>query len=105
MPELAQQVAAVGLDRLLAEVQDLADLAVGVRLGDQLQDLLLARRQRLRGPGAVVGHPLAHERALGRVGQERLAAHDRAHGVDEVLVGLRLEHVAATAPAFSASKR
>src|SRR4051812_8726685 len=37
-PELAQQVAAVGFDGLLAEVQDLADLLVRVRLGDQLED-------------------------------------------------------------------
>src|SRR3954449_5810246 len=82
-PELAQQVAAVGLDGLLAEVQDLADLLVGVRLGDQLEDLLLARRERLLGAGGLVGHPLTHERPLGRVGEEGLAARDGAHGVDE----------------------
>ena len=92
--ELAQQVGAVGLDRLLGEVQDLGDLRVGVRLGDQLDDLLLARRERLARPGGVVLHPGADERALGGVGQERLAAPDRPRRVDEVLVGLLLEHVA-----------
>src|SRR4051812_39308580 len=66
--ELAQQVAAVGLDGLLAEVEDLADLLVRVRLGDQLEDLLLARRERLLGAGGLVGHPLPHERALGGAG-------------------------------------
>src|SRR3954469_21320586 len=70
--ELAQQVGPVRLDGLLRQVQDLADLAVGVRLGDQLEDLLLARRQRLDRPGAVVRHPVAHEGALRGVGQERL---------------------------------
>ena len=50
-PELAQEVPAVGLHGLLGEVQDLADLPVGVRLGDQLQDLLLARASAARtGP-------------------------------------------------------
>src|SRR3954467_8445180 len=72
--ELAQQVAAVGLDRLLAEVEDLADLPVRVRLGDELEDLLLAWRERLLGAGGLVGHPLAHERPLGGAGEERLAA-------------------------------
>src|SRR3954452_1424922 len=45
--ELAQQVRPVRLDRLLREVQRLGYLLVRVRLGDQLQDLLLARRERL----------------------------------------------------------
>ena len=82
------------LDGLLGEVQDLADLAVGVRLGDELEDLLLARRQRLGGAGGVVGHPLAHERALRRRSSGTARRGDRAHGVDEVVVGLALEHVA-----------
>src|SRR5918999_2342453 len=45
--ELAQQVGAMRLDGLLGQMQDLGDLLVRVRLGDQLQHLLLARRQRL----------------------------------------------------------
>src|SRR4051794_23158545 len=97
--ELAQQVAAVGLDGLLAEVEDLADLLVRVRLGDQLEDLLLARRERLLGAGGLVGHPLAHERALSGAGQERLPPGPGAPRVDEVVVGLRLEDVPAGAGA------
>src|SRR6185503_6276142 len=45
--ELAQQVGPVRLDGLLGQVQDLGDLLVGVRLGDQLEHLLLARGERL----------------------------------------------------------
>src|ERR1700685_4636249 len=47
-PELAQHVRAVGLDRLLGQMQDLRDLRIGVRLGDQLHDLLLPGSQRTR---------------------------------------------------------
>ena len=93
-PELAQDVGPVRLDRLLGQVEDLGDLGVGVCLGDQLDHLLLARCQwDRRALGAVV-HPLSDERALGRVGQERLAATDRPDRPDEVLIGLALEHVA-----------
>src|SRR5256885_13847057 len=42
--ELSHRVRAVVLDRLLGEVQDAGDLAVCVRLGNQLHDLLLAGR-------------------------------------------------------------
>src|ERR1700704_144580 len=45
--ELAQNVGAMGLNGLLGQVQDLGDLGVRVRLGDQLDHLLLAGRQRL----------------------------------------------------------
>src|SRR4051812_15684244 len=56
-PELAQQVRPVRLDGLLRQVQRLGDLLVRVGLSDQLQDFLLARRQRLlRARGRVV-HP------------------------------------------------
>src|SRR3954467_14815227 len=79
--ELAQQVGPVRLDGLLRQVQRLGDLLVRVCLGDQLQDLLLARRQRLPRGGGVVAHPLAHDRALDRVGQEGLAAVHRADRV------------------------
>src|SRR4051794_28488834 len=95
--ELAQQVRPVRLDRLLREVERLGDLLVRVRLGDQLQDLLLARRERLVGAGRVVAHPLAHDRALDRVGQERLAAVHGADRVQQRLVDLALEHVAGRA--------
>src|SRR5690348_4362981 len=95
--ELAQQVRAVRLDGLLGEVERLGDLLVRVRLGDQLQDLLLARRQRLVGAGRVVAHPLAHDRALDRVGEEGLAAVHGADRVQQRLVDLALEHIAGCA--------
>src|SRR3954447_23784603 len=63
-PELAQDVRAMRLDGLLGQVQRLGDRAVRVRLGDQLEDLLLARGQRLVRAGGGVGHPVADERAL-----------------------------------------
>ena len=43
--ELPHRVRAVVLDRLLRQMEDLGDLPVRVRLGDELHDLLLARRQ------------------------------------------------------------
>src|SRR3954471_16128515 len=92
--ELAQQVGPVRLDRLLGQVQDLGDLLVRVRLGDQLEDLLLARRERLLGAGCAVLHPVADELALDRVGQEGLAAVHGADRVQQRLVDLALEHVA-----------
>src|SRR3954468_2157808 len=79
--ELAQQVGAVRLDGLLGEMQDLGDLLVRVRLGDQLEHLLLARRERLVRAAGGVGHPLADQRALDRVGQEGVAAVDGADRV------------------------
>ncbi len=94
MPELAQHVGPVGLHGLLRQVEDARDLGVGEGLGDQLDHLLLARRERDHGTLGAVGHPLADDRALGGVGQERLAAADRADGSDQVLVGLALEHIA-----------
>jgi hypothetical protein len=68
-----------------------------VGLGDELEDLLLARGQRLGRARGGVGHPLLHEPPLRRVGEERLAAQDGPDGVDERAVGLLLEHVAARA--------
>ena len=46
------------------------------------------------GPRGAVGHPRAHQRALDRVGQERLAAVHGADGVEQRVVDLALEHVA-----------
>jgi len=83
-------------------MQDLGDLHVRVRLGDQLHDLLLARGQRHRRALGAVGHQLADDRALGRVGQKCLAAPHRPDRCDEVLVGLAREHIAtSTVPATS----
>ena len=60
--ELLEDVRAVALDGLLADHQRVGDLPGAVALGDQLDDLLLARgerllAQRLIGPGALAGSP------------------------------------------------
>src|SRR5215211_4655774 len=54
-PELREHVRPVRLDRLLGDLQGLRDLAVRVGLGDQLDHLELARRERVLevGPAAV----------------------------------------------------
>src|SRR5215207_6447831 len=85
------------LDGLLGQMEDLGDLLVGVGLGDQLEHLLLARRERLVRALCVVGHPVADQRPLDGVGQERLAAVYRADRVEQRGVDLALEHVARSA--------
>ena len=45
--ELLEDVRAVALDGLLGDVQQRADLVVGMRFGDELDDLLLARGEQL----------------------------------------------------------
>src|SRR5918996_3948190 len=69
--ELAHRVRAVTLDRLLGEVEDLGDLAVGVRLRDQLHDLLLARSE-LVGLLRVTVEDILDQRSLRVRSQERL---------------------------------
>src|SRR3954451_6189564 len=96
-PELLEDVRAVALDRLLADDEHLRDLVVGVRLGDELDDLLLAWRERVarrRLPPARALEVLAHERAHRAGVQKRLAAHRGAHRLDDVAIGGGLEHVA-----------
>src|SRR3954467_487350 len=95
--ELAQQVRPVRLDGLLGQVQRLGDLLVRERLGDQLEHLLLARRQRLLRPARLVAPPLPDQRALDRVGEERVAAVHRADRVEQRLVDLALEDIAGRA--------
>src|SRR5215208_1094901 len=46
--ELLEHVRAVAVNGLLAEEEDLGDLLARVALGNQLDDLELARRQRIR---------------------------------------------------------
>src|SRR4051812_41659170 len=76
-PELLEDVCAMALHRLLADDQQRGDVVVRVGLGNQLDDLLLARGQRvLRGdlaaPGAfeVVANDGPDRRGI----EERLAA-------------------------------
>ena len=81
---------------LMLMTSSVGDLLRGVRLGDQLQHLELARREHVEVlvVGAAALDVVAHERGdRGRV-QERLAAHRPPAGVDDVLVGVGLEHVA-----------
>ena len=78
------------------------DLARRARLGDQLDDLHLARGERVvrrRLAAARALEVVAHQRADGARVQERLAAHRGAAGLDEVAVGDALEHVAGGAGA------
>src|SRR4051812_21232647 len=57
-PQLLEDVRAVALDGLLGDVQHPGDLVVGVRLGDQLHDLLLP------GGEQLAGRRLSRSRAL-----------------------------------------
>ena len=66
---------------------------VGVRLGDQLHHLLLARGQLLVARGALAEDVL-DQGPLRLWREEGLAALDRAHRVEQVRVGLGLQHVA-----------
>ena len=87
----------MAVDRLRADHRQLGDLLAGVALRDQLDHLLLARRQRSSGsrsprPSAV--ERVADQRGDGGGVEERLAAHRRAAGLHEVAVRARLQHVA-----------
>ena len=53
--ELGEQVAHVGLDRLLRDAEFQGDPLVGVAEGDQLKDLALAAGELLDGVGGVAG--------------------------------------------------
>ncbi len=92
MPELLHRPRAVVLDRLLGEVQQLRDLAVRVRLGDELDDLLLALGELARA-ALLAGEDVLDQGALGVGGEEGLAALDRADRLEQLGVGLALEHV------------
>ena len=71
-------------------MQQLGDLRARVRLGDELDHLQLARRQRVRGHGSPVARALeevADQRRHRRRVQERLAAQRRPARLDEIAVG------------------
>ena len=100
--ELGEDVRAVALDRLLAQHELAGDLARRPRLGDELDDLHLARGERVVGRRLAAAGALdevAHQRAHGARVQERLAAHRGPAGLDQVAVGDALEHVARRARA------
>src|SRR5215216_580785 len=95
--ELLEDVRSMALDGLLRDVQQRPDLVVRVGLGDELDDLLLARREHLvvdglAGAGAL--EILAHQRPDGARIQKRLTAHRGAAGLDQITVDGALEHIA-----------
>src|SRR5919198_6629800 len=95
--ELLEDVAAVVLDGLLRDHQRRGDLVARVTLGDELDDLELARSERVGGRGlAALGaaEVVADQRGDGRRVEERLAPHRRTARLDEVAVRRALEHIA-----------
>src|SRR5438105_15906747 len=88
-PELLEGVRAVTLDGLFADHQCLSDLVGRVTFGNQLGHLELPRCQRVcRGSLAtartleVVADQRGHSSGI----EERLAAHARSNGFDEIAV-------------------
>src|SRR5688500_18696078 len=76
--ELLEAVRSLAPDRLLVYDELLGDLRVGVRLGDELDDLLLARREGVRARRLAAARALevvAHDRAHRARVEDRLAAH------------------------------
>jgi hypothetical protein len=89
--DLPVDVRAVGLDRLDADRELLRDLLGRVPLHDELEDLLLARREALEGgPGAPRLEELP--RQLGR--EVALPSRHAANGVEHLVERLILEGVA-----------
>src|SRR5437868_3826610 len=60
-PELAEDVADVGLDRLLGHAELEGDRLVGPAAGDEREHLALASGQRVGRRGGAVTRDLAHE--------------------------------------------
>src|SRR5262245_47923518 len=92
-PELAHQPGAMELRRLDADAQDLRDLLRRLALRDQLEDLLLARGQRLLGSAPPAQRGL-DDRAGDPRAQVGVPAHDLVERAHEVGGALALEHVA-----------
>src|SRR3954469_7880661 len=82
-PELSHRVGAMVLHGLFGQVEDLGDLLVRVRLGDELYDLFLAGRELVGAPDALAEHVL-DQRALGLRSQERLATLHRTDGLEQI---------------------
>ena len=95
--QLGQDVLPVALDRARADHQQPRDLLVRVGLGDELDHLQLAVGQRVRVRVVRIVQVRAHDRADGRRGEERLAAHRGPARVDQLAVGHRLQDVARSA--------
>ena len=95
-PELVEDVRAVAVDGLLADHERVGDLPGAVALGDQLDDLLLARRERVLADRLlvasltqVVADQVGHRARI----DERLAPHRRPASLDQVPVDDGLQHV------------
>src|SRR3954470_1300292 len=95
--ELLQQVRAVPVDGLLADVELRGDLLAAVALRDQLQDLALAPAERT-GAGRLAGgdalDALAQRRRYPLREHEPRALRGGAARAHEFFVDRRLEHIA-----------
>src|SRR3954469_6910640 len=94
--ELLEQVRAVPVDGLLADVQHRRDLLAAVALRDQLQHLALALGQRARARRVSRGralYPLAHRIGYPLREHEAGALRGGAARAHELLVDRGLEHV------------
>jgi hypothetical protein len=95
-PELLEHVRPVAFHGLLADDEQLGDLARGMALGHELHDLALARRQRVLGQiPALAGRlqEVADQPPHGVRIEERLAAHGGSARLDQVAIGDRLQDV------------
>src|SRR4051812_33371254 len=95
--ELLEQVGAVPVHGLLADVQHRRDLLAAVALRDQLQHLALALGQRTRARRVSrrrALYPLAHRIGYPVREHEAGALRGGAAGAHELLVDRRLEHIA-----------
>src|SRR5690606_8456071 len=98
--ELGHDPAAVALDGLDAEPEDLGDLRARLALADQGQDLALALGQAVAGIGRLVAElaaAVAKQDHRDRGREERLAAGDRPDRLDQIRQARALEQVAARA--------
>jgi hypothetical protein len=96
----------MAINRLLAGEQLFGDLLAGQAFGDQLDDLQLAGRDRVLGCRFVAAGSfelVTDERPHRRGVEERLAAHRRSAGLDQVAVGDPLDALAPDAARPSAS--
>src|SRR5512138_895079 len=92
-PQLAHDARAVGLDRLRREKDPLTDLAGGVSLRGQPENLALAHAQLLQrfGFALLLGGLVTLQQESRRAGIEKhLVACNDADGLDQVLARLRL---------------
>ncbi len=94
--EFAHQARAVGVNRLDGDSKGVGDFAVGLALGDKLENLPLPRGQLLVGVVAAPAETLKNPPGKARR-QVQLASGDGAKGLDELVVVGLLGQVARSA--------